>query len=164
MANETVVTVVGNLTADPELRFTPSGAAVTNFTVASTPRTFDRPSGEWKDGDALFLRCNMWRQPAENVAESLTRGMRVMVSGRLRQRSFETREGDKRTVVELEVDEIGPSLRYATAKVNKNARSGGSGNGDGKGGSASAGSGYDDPWSSAPPAGSGPAADDQPPF
>jgi single-strand DNA-binding protein len=164
MANETVITVVGNLTADPELRFTPSGAAVANFTVASTPRTLDRQSGEWKDGEALFLRCNVWRQPAENVAESLTRGMRVMVSGRLRQRSFETREGEKRTVVELEVDEVGPSLRYATAKVNKNARSGGSGNGGGKVGSASAGSGYDDPWGSAPPAGSGPAADDEPPF
>ena len=119
MAGETVITVVGNLTADPELRFTPSGAAVANFTVASTPRTFDRQSGEWKDGESLFLRCNVWRQPAENVAESLTRGMRVMVSGRLRQRSFETREGEKRTVVELEVDEVGPSLRYATAKVNK---------------------------------------------
>ncbi len=152
MAGETVITVVGNLTADPELRFTPSGAAVANFTVASTPRTFDRQSGEWKDGEALFLRCNVWRQPAENVAESLTRGMRVMVSGRLRQRSFETREGEKRTVVELEVDEVGPSLRYATAKVNKVARSGGSGGsggygggGGGGGGSAPAG-GYDDPW------------------
>ena len=127
MAGETVITVVGNLTADPELRFTPSGAAVANFTVASTPRTFDRQSGEWKDGEALFLRCNVWRQPAENVAESLTRGMRVMVSGRLRQRSFETREGEKRTVVELEVDEVGPSLRYAIAKVNKVTRGGGSG-------------------------------------
>ena len=122
MAGETIVHLVGNLTADPELRFTPSGAAVANFTVASTPRTFDRQSGEWKDGEALFLRCNLWRQPAENAAESLTRGMRVMVSGRLRQRSFETREGEKRTVVELEVDEVGPSLRYATAKVNKVSR------------------------------------------
>jgi len=127
MAGETVITVVGNLTADPELRFTPSGAAVANFTVASTPRTFDRQSGEWKDGEALFLRCNVWRQPAENVAESLTRGMRVMVSGRLLQRSFETREGEKRTVVELEVDEVGPSLKYATAKVNKVSRGSGSG-------------------------------------
>jgi single-strand DNA-binding protein len=117
MAGETVITVVGNLTADPELRFTPSGAAVANFTVASTPRTFDRQSQEWKDGEALFLRCNVWRQAAENVAESLTRGSRVIVSGRLKQRSFETKEGEKRTVVELEVDEIGPSLRYATAKV-----------------------------------------------
>jgi single-strand DNA-binding protein len=141
--------------------------------VASTPRTFDRQSGEWKDGEALFLRCNVWRQPAENVAETLTRGMRVMVSGRLRQRSFETREGEKRTVVELEVDEVGPSLRYATAKVNKVSRGGGSGGfgsgggaggGGGGGGSASSGGGYDDPWGSAPPAGSSPAADDEPPF
>jgi single-strand DNA-binding protein len=124
MAGETTVTVVGNLTADPELRFTPSGAAVANFTVASTPRTFDRTSGEWRDGDALFLRCSVWRQAAENVAESLTRGARVVVQGRLRQRSFETKEGEKRTVVEMEVDEIGPSLRYATAKVNKVNRAG----------------------------------------
>ncbi len=169
MAGETVITVVGNLTADPELRFTPSGAAVANFTVASTPRTFDRQSGEWKDGEALFLRCNVWRQPAENVAESLTRGMRVMVSGRLRQRSFETREGEKRTVVELEVDEVGPSLRYATAKINKVSRgnSGGGGFGGGGGGSAPSGGGgggYDDPWGSAPAAGGGQAADDEPPF
>jgi single-strand DNA-binding protein len=174
MAGETVITVVGNLTADPELRFTPSGAAVANFTVASTPRNFDRQSGEWKDGDALFMRCNVWRQAAENVAETLTRGMRVMVSGRLRQRSFETREGEKRTVVELEVDEVGPSLRYATAKVNKVSRgSGGGGFGGGSGGSSGSGGGgggyggsapVDDPWGSAPPAGSGPAADDEPPF
>ncbi len=170
MAGETVITVVGNLTADPELRFTPSGAAVANFTVASTPRTFDRQSGEWKDGEALFLRCNVWRQPAENVAESLTRGMRVMVSGRLRQRSFETREGEKRTVVELEVDEVGPSLRYATAKINKVSRgTGGGGGGFGGGGGGSApsgggGGGYDDPWGSAPAAGGGQAADDEPPF
>lgn len=173
MAGETVITVVGNLTADPELRFTPSGAAVANFTVAATPRTFDRQSGEWKDGDALFMRCNVWRQAAENVAETLTRGMRVMVSGRLRQRSFETREGEKRTVVELEVDEVGPSLKYATAKVNKVSRgsggggfggdSGGGGGGGSRGGSGGGG-GYDDPWGSAPPAGSGPAADDEPPF
>ncbi|MFC5996085.1 single-stranded DNA-binding protein [Pseudonocardia hispaniensis] len=162
MAGETVITVVGNLTADPELRFTPSGAAVANFTVASTPRTFDRQTGEWRDGEALFLRCNIWRQAAENVAETLTRGMRVLVQGRLRQRSFETREGEKRTVVELEVDEVGPSLRYATAKVNKVSRGSGSG-GFGGGGGAAAG-GYDDPWGSAPPAGSGPAADDEPPF
>jgi single-strand DNA-binding protein len=163
MAGETVITVIGNLTADPELRFTPSGAAVANFTVASTPRTFDRQSGEWKDGDALFLRCNVWRQAAENVAESLTRGMRVMVQGRLRQRSFETREGEKRTVVELEVDEVGPSLRYATAKVNRVSRGSGSG---GYGGGSGGGSGgaMDDPWGSAPPAGSGPVADDEPPF
>ena len=129
MAGETVITVIGNLTADPELRFTPAGAAVANFTVASTPRTFDRQTNEWKDGDALFMRCNIWREAAENVAESLTRGSRVIVSGRLRQRSYETREGEKRTVVELEVDEIGPSRRYATAKVNKANRGGGGGGG-----------------------------------
>ncbi|WP_224392631.1 single-stranded DNA-binding protein [Pseudonocardia sp. ICBG1293] len=174
MAGETVITVVGNLTADPELRFTPSGAAVANFTVASTPRTFDRQSGEWKDGEALFLRCNIWRQAAENVAESLTRGARVVVQGRLRQRSFETKEGEKRTVVEMEVDEVGPSLRYATAKVNKVNRGGGSGGfgggggggrqGGGSGGGGNSGGGYDDPWGSAPPAGSGAASDDEPPF
>lgn len=124
MAGETTLTVVGNLTADPELRFTPSGAAVASFTVASTPRTFDKASGEWKDGEALFMRCSIWRQPAENVTESLTRGARVVVVGRLKQRSFETREGEKRTVIELDVDEIGPSLRYATAKVNKVQRQG----------------------------------------
>jgi single-strand DNA-binding protein len=178
MAGETLITVVGNLTADPELRFTPSGAAVANFTVASTPRNFDRQSGEWKDGEALFMRCNVWRQAAENVAETLTRGMRVMVSGRLKQRSFETREGEKRTVVELEVDEVGPSLKYATAKVNRVSRAsgeGGFGGGGGAGGGGySGGSGggsgggasapTDDPWGSAPPAGSGPAVDDEPPF
>jgi len=124
MANETTATVVGNLTADPELRFTPAGHAVANFTVASTPRTFDRPSGEWRDGDALFMRCTVWRDAAEHVAECLTRGDRVVVQGRLRQRSFETRDGDKRTVVELDVDEIGPSLRYATVKVTKASRGG----------------------------------------
>jgi single-strand DNA-binding protein len=123
VANETVLTVIGNLVADPELRFTQGGQAVANFTVASTPRTFDKASGEWKDGDALFLRCNVWRQMAENVAESLTRGSRVIVQGRLKQRSFETREGEKRTVVELEVDAVGPDLRYATAKVNRPERS-----------------------------------------
>ncbi|MCT2586488.1 single-stranded DNA-binding protein [Actinophytocola gossypii] len=166
MAGDTIITVIGNLTADPELRFTQSGAAVANFTVASTPRTFDRQSGEWKDGEALFLRCNIWRQSAENVAESLTRGARVIVSGRLKQRSFETREGEKRTVVELEVDEVGPSLRYATAKVNKVSRGGGGGgfgggSGSGGGGSAPA----DDPWGSAPPAGSGGGGfSDEPPF
>jgi single-strand DNA-binding protein len=166
VAGETVITVIGNLTADPELRFTPSGAAVANFTVASTPRTFDRQTGEWKDGEALFLRCNIWRQAAENTAESLTRGMRVIVSGRLRQRSFETREGEKRTVMEMEVDEVGPSLRYATAKVNRATRQGGA---SGSGGYGS--SGGDDPWGSAPqtgaPAGSGNGAagyDDEPPF
>ena len=127
MSGETVITVVGNLTADPEIKFLPSGVGVANFTVASTPRTFDKNSGEWKDGEALFLRCNVWRQPGENVAESLTRGMRVVVSGRLVQRSFETREGEKRTVVELEVDEVGPSLKYATAKVTRVSRNGGGG-------------------------------------
>src|SRR3954465_15876573 len=134
MAGETVITVIGNLTDDPELRFTPSGAAVAKFRIASTPRTLDRQSGEWKDGEPLFLQCSVWRQVAENVAESLQRGARVIVSGRLRQRSYETREGDKRTVIELEVDEIGPSLRYATAKVEKMSRSrssGGSGGGFG---------------------------------
>jgi single-strand DNA-binding protein len=176
VAGDTVITVIGNLTADPELRFTPSGAAVANFTVASTPRTFDRQTNEWKDGEALFLRCNIWREAAENVAESLTRGARVIVSGRLKQRSFETREGEKRTVVELEVDEIGPSLKYATAKVNKASRSGGGGGGFGGGGgsrqpaaqsSASAGgasAGGDDPWGSAPASGSFAGGDDEPPF
>jgi single-strand DNA-binding protein len=165
VAGETIITMIGNLTADPELRFTPSGAAVANFTVASTPRTFDRQTGEWRDGEALFLRCNIWRQAAENTAESLTRGMRVIVTGRLRQRSFETREGEKRTVLEMDVDEVGPSLRYATAKVNKVNRQG-----SGGGGYGSAGGPPDDPWSSAPPAGSsagpaaGPGYDDEPPF
>ncbi|OCB29587.1 single-stranded DNA-binding protein [Mycobacterium malmoense] len=172
MAGDTTITVVGNLTADPELRFTPSGAAVANFTVASTPRIYDRQSGEWKDGEALFLRCNIWREAAENVAESLTRGSRVIVTGRLKQRSFETREGEKRTVVEVEVDEIGPSLRYATAKVNKASRSGGGGGGGGFGGgggsrqqSAPASSApADDPWGSAPASGSFGGGDDEPPF
>src|SRR3954465_9365658 len=141
MAGETPITVVGNLTADPELRFTPSGAAVANFTVASTPRTFDRQSNEWKDGEALFLNCSVWRQAAENAAESLTRGMRVIVSGRLKARSYETREGEKRTVFEIDVDEVGPSMKYATAKVTKTSRSGG-GQGYGSGG------GGDDPWAS----------------
>src|SRR6185369_8442710 len=129
MAGETTITVIGNLTDDPELRFTPSGAAVAKFRLASTPRTLDRDSGQWKDGEPLFLQCSVWRQVAENVAESLQRGARVIVSGRLRQRSYETREGEKRTVIELEVDEIGPSLRYATAKVQKMSRSGGGGGG-----------------------------------
>jgi len=169
VAGDTNITVVGNLTADPELRFTPSGAAVANFTVASTPRIYDRQSGEWKDGEALFLRCNIWREAAENVAESLTRGSRVIVTGRLKQRSFETREGEKRTVVEVEVDEIGPSLRYATAKVNKASRSGGGGGG-GFGGGSRQGSGQpsggpgDDPWGSAPASGSFGGGDDEPPF
>jgi single-strand DNA-binding protein len=140
MAGETPITVVGNLTADPELRFTPSGAAVANFTVASTPRTFDRQSNEWKDGEALFLNCSVWRQAAENAAESLTRGMRVIVSGRLKARSYETREGEKRTVFEIDVDEVGPSLKYATAKVQKTSRSGG--------GQGFQSGGGDDPWAS----------------
>jgi single-strand DNA-binding protein len=147
MAGETVITVVGNLTDDPELRFTPSGAAVASFTVASTPRTFDKNSNEWKDGDALFLRCSIWRQAAENVAESLTKGMRVVVQGRLRQRSYETREGEKRTVVELDVEEVGPSLKYATAKVTKASRGGGGGFG---GGPAAGGGGG---WGGAPSGG-----------
>jgi single-strand DNA-binding protein len=144
MAGETPITVIGNLTADPELRFTPSGAAVANFTVASTPRTFDRQTNEWKDGEALFLNCSVWRQAAENAAESLVRGMRVIVSGRLKARSYETREGEKRTVFEIDVDEVGPSLKYATAKVSKTTRSG-SGGGTGGGGGYGGG---DDPWSS----------------
>jgi single-strand DNA-binding protein len=135
MAGETTITVIGNLTNDPELRFTPSGSAVANFTIASTPRTFDRQSNEWKDGETLFLRASVWREAAENVAESLTKGMRVIVSGRLKSRSYETKEGEKRTVIELEVDEIGPSLRYANAKVNRTQRSGGGGGfGGGSGG------------------------------
>jgi single-strand DNA-binding protein len=159
MAGDTVITVVGNLTDDPELRFTSSGAAVANFTVASTPRFFDKNSGDWKDGDALFLRCSIWRQAAENVAETLTKGARVIVQGRLKQRSYETREGEKRTVYELDVDEVGPSLRYATAKVTKATRSGGSGgSGGGFGGAAQSGPPADDPWATAP------AADDEPPF
>src|SRR5687767_14941317 len=136
MAGETVLTIVGNLTGDPELRFTPSGAAVANFTVASTPRTFDRQSNEWKDGETLFMRCSVWRDAAENVAESLQRGTRVIVSGRLKSRSYETKEGEKRTVIEMEVDEVGPSLRYATAKVNRTQRGG---SGAGFGGSGSGG-------------------------
>jgi single-strand DNA-binding protein len=151
MAGETVITVVGNVTDDPELRFTPGGAAVANFTVASTPRTFDRQSNEWKDGDTLFLRCSVWRQAAENVAESLHRGTRVVVQGRLKQRSYETREGEKRTVVELEVEEVGPSLKYATAKVARVQRSGGGG------GYGSQGGGGDDPWASSPAQGGQPA-------
>jgi single-strand DNA-binding protein len=177
VAGDTTITVVGNLTADPELRFTPSGAAVANFTVASTPRIYDRQSSEWKDGEALFLRCNIWREAAENVAESLTRGSRVIVTGRLKQRSFETREGEKRTVFEVEVDEIGPSLRYATAKVNKASRSGGGGGGGGFGGGGGGGGASrpaaaaqpssgpaDDPWGSAPASGSFGGGDEEPPF
>ena len=146
MAGETVITVIGNLTSDPELRFTPSGAAVANFTIASTPRTFDKQTNEWKDGDTLFLNCSIWRQAAENVAESLQKGMRVVAQGRLKARSYETREGEKRTVMELDVDEVGPSLKYASAKVTRVTRGGGGG-----------GFGGDDPWAgqSAAPQGGG---------
>ena len=141
MAGETVLTIVGNLTGDPELRFTPSGAAVANFTVASTPRTFDKASNEWKDGETLFMRCSVWRDAAENVAESLARGTRVIVTGRLKSRSYETKEGEKRTVIELDVDEVGPSLRYASAKVTKAERGGSGGGFGGQGGGQQA-----DPW------------------
>ncbi|WP_432533833.1 single-stranded DNA-binding protein [Kineococcus arenarius] len=191
MAGETVITLVGNLTNDPELRFTPSGAAVANFTVASTPRTFDRQSNEWKDGETLFMRCAIWREAAENVAESLTRGTRVVVTGRLQSRTFDTKEGEKRTVIEMQVDEIGPSLRYATAKVTRASR-GGSGGGGGFGGGGNSGGGFggggnsggggggwgassgggqqqqDDPWATGPSQGAGGgwggASNDDPPF
>jgi single-strand DNA-binding protein len=169
VAGDTVITVVGNLTADPELRFTPSGAAVANFTVASTPRTFDKNSNEWKDGEALFLRCSVWRQAAENVAESLQRGTAVIVQGRLKQRSYETKEGEKRTVYELDVEEVGPSLKWATAKVTKASRGGGGGGYGSSGGSSNGGGaapGGDDPWATAP-AGGGSAGggwSDEPPF
>jgi single-strand DNA-binding protein len=175
-AGDTVITVVGNLVNDPELRFTPAGQPVATFRVASTPRFMDRQTNEWKDGDSLFLTCNVWRQAAENVAESLQRGMRVIVSGRLKQRSYETKEGEKRTVYEIEVDDIGPSLRNASAKVNKVARSGGSGGGGGygggqggggqgggqSGGGRASGGGQDaDPWASDTPAA---GYSDEPPF
>jgi len=173
MAGDTVITIIGNLTADPELRFTPSGAAVANFTVASTPRQFDRTSNDWKDGETLFMRCSVWRDAAENVAESLQRGTRVLVSGRLKSRSYETKEGEKRTVIEMDVEEVGPSLRYATAKVNRTQRGtgggftgGGQGSGGqssggqssgGQGGGSTGGSGgqgapADDPWATGSPA------------
>ena len=152
MAGETVVSIVGNLTAAPELRFTPSGAAVANFSVASTPRVFDRDKGEWTDGDPLFMDCSVWRDYAENVAESLDKGMRVIVTGRLKQRSYETKEGQKRTVVELDVEEVGPALRYATAKVNRADRV--------KAAKSSASVPQDDPWGSAPTG----QSDDEPPF
>ncbi|TKK85876.1 single-stranded DNA-binding protein [Herbidospora galbida] len=148
-AGDTTITIVGNLVDDPELRFTPTGQAVARFRIASTPRFLDKQTNEWKDGEGLFLTCNVWRQAAENVAESLQRGMRVIVQGRLRQRSYETKEGEKRTVYEVEVDEVGPSLRNATAKVNKTARQGGGGGGGGFGGPAN------DPWATASPAPSG---------
>ncbi|MFI5756076.1 single-stranded DNA-binding protein [Streptomyces sp. NPDC051569] len=176
MAGETVITVVGNLVDDPELRFTPSGAAVAKFRVASTPRTFDRQTNEWKDGESLFLTCSVWRQAAENVAESLQRGMRVVVQGRLKQRSYDDREGVKRTVYELDVEEVGPSLKNATAKVTKTTgrggqggygggQQGGSGGGSGSGnwGGGPSGGGQqggggapaDDPWATSAPAGGG---------
>src|SRR4051794_12154978 len=160
MAGETPITLIGNLTADPELRFTPSGAAVANFTVASTPRTFDRQTNEWRDGDAMFLSCAVWRQAAENVAESLQKGMRVIVSGRLKSRSYETREGEKRTVFEVDVDEIGPALRYATAKVTRTSSGGGGGGGGrpsgGGGGNSGGGSFGADPWATGGGSGSAP--------
>ncbi|MFJ8232640.1 single-stranded DNA-binding protein [Streptomyces sp. NPDC094448] len=167
MAGETVITVVGNLVDDPELRFTNSGAAVAKFRVASTPRTFDRQTNEWKDGESLFLTCSVWRQAAENVAESLQRGMRVVVQGRLKQRSYEDREGVKRTVFELDVEEVGPSLRNATAKVTKTAGRGGQGGGygggqqgggnwgSGPGGQQGGGAPADDPWATGAPSGGG---------
>ena len=174
MAGDTIITVVGNLVDDPELRFTPSGAAVANFRIASTPRTFDKNTNEWKDGDALFLTCSVWRQAAENVAESLQKGMRVVVQGRLKSRQYETREGEKRTVFEIDVDEVGPSLRYATAKVTKTSRSGGgqgggfgSGGGQNRGGGGGGGesSAFDDPWAAATPAAGGSSNfDEEPPF
>jgi single-strand DNA-binding protein len=163
-AGDITVTVVGNLTNDPELRFTPSGAAVASFTVASSSRVLDKTTNEWKDGDTVFMRCSVWRQYAENVAESLTKGTRVIVSGRLKQRSYETREGEKRTVMELEVEDVGPALRYATAKVNRVQRQGG---GYGEGGSGASGGSFgsaptDDPWASG--AAGGAPAYDEPPF
>jgi single-strand DNA-binding protein len=150
MAGETVITVVGNLTDDPELRFTPSGAAVANFTVASTPRTLNKQTNEWEDGEAMFLRCSIWRQAAENVAESLQKGARVIVQGRMRARTWETREGEKRTSFEIDVDEIGPSLRWATAKVARAGRSSGGGGG-GYGGGQQSGGQADDPWATPAP-------------
>ena len=170
-AGDTQITIAGNLVDDPELRFTPAGQPVARFRVASTPRFRDNATGEWKDGDSLFLTCNVWRQAAENVAETLTRGMRVIVSGRLRQRSYETREGDKRTVYEVEVDDVGPSLRNASAKVNRVARSGGAGGYGGQGGAGSSvgrpsggqggqGSADADPWAADGPGG----FTDEPPF
>jgi single-strand DNA-binding protein len=170
-AGDTTITIIGNLVGDPELRYTPTGQAVATFRIASTPRFMDRTTNEWKDGDSLFLSCNVWRQAAENVAESLQRGMRVIVSGRLRQRSYETKEGEKRTVYEVEVDEVGPSLRNASAKVTKSQRSGACGGGGfggqgsgqgGYGGGAPAGRANDDPWAS--DAGGDTGFSDEPPF
>ncbi|HHU38713.1 MAG TPA: single-stranded DNA-binding protein [Propionibacterium sp.] len=148
MAGETIITLVGNLTADPELRFTPSGAPVANFTVASTPRTFDRTTSEWKDGEAMFINCSVWRRAAENVAESLTKGMRVIVQGRLKSRSYETREGERRTVFEIDVDEVGPSLQFATAKVTRTTGGGGGGGGWGGSQQPQQGGSGGDQWSS----------------
>ena len=157
MAGETPITLIGNLTSDPELRFTPNGAAVANFTVASTPRTFDRLTNEWRDGDSMFINCSVWRQYAENVAESLSKGTRVIVSGRLKARSYETREGEKRTVFEVDVDEVGPALRYATAKVTRTTGGGGGGGNwqgnQGGGGQQAPQSSGGDPWSSSGNAG-----------
>ena len=161
-AGDTQITLIGNLVDDPQLRYTPTGQAVASFRVASTPRFLDKNSGEWKDGDALFLSCNVWRQAAENVAESLQRGMRVIVSGRLRQRSYETKEGEKRTVYEIEVDEVGPSLRNASAKVVRSSRATGSQGSGGQGGyGSSGGRATEDPWATEP-ADSG--FTDEPPF
>ncbi|WP_457948271.1 single-stranded DNA-binding protein [Pseudarthrobacter sp. alpha12b] len=167
MAGETTITIIGNLVQDPELRFTPSGAAVANFTIASTPRTFDRQSNEWKDGEALFLRAAVWKEPAENVAESLTKGMRVIAQGRLKSRSYETKEGEKRTVIEFEVDEIGPSLRYANAKVNRTQRSGnGGGNYQASSGNWGGNQQQEDQWAnnSTATAGGFGGHDSEPPF
>ncbi|MQA80317.1 MAG: single-stranded DNA-binding protein [Streptosporangiales bacterium] len=174
-AGDTPITIVGNLVDDPALRFTQSGQAVANFRVASTPRFRDNQTGEWKDGEALFMSCSIWRQAAENVAESLQRGMRVIVNGRLRQRSYETQQGEKRTVYEVEVDEVGPSLRYASAKVTKTNRSGGGFGGGGEGGGGGFAGGQqgggapaDDPWASSAPSNagqpSGQGSYDEPPF
>jgi len=164
-AGYTTITMIGNLVDDPELRFTPSGAAVAKFRVASTPRYLDKATNEWKDGESLFLQCQIWRQAAENVAESLTKGMRVILSGRLKQRSYETKEGEKRTVFEVEVDEVGPSLRNATAKVTRTQRAGGTG---GAAAPAATESFNDDPWAAATtsPAGGGwgTSTTDEPPF
>ena len=172
-AGDTSITIVGNLVADPEIRYTPTGQAVATFRVASTPRFLDKATNEWKDGDSLFLSCNVWRQAAENVAESLQRGMRVIVQGRLRQRSYETKEGEKRTVYEVEVDEVGPSLRNASAKVTRSQRSGGSGGFGGQGspsgpgaqggyGGGAGGRAAADPWATEPAGDSG--FTDEPPF
>lgn len=165
MANETQITVIGNLTADPELRFTTGGAAVASFTVASRPSKFNRETNSWEDGDALFMRCSVWRQMAENVSESLQRGMRVVVTGRLQQRSYDTREGEKRTVMELQVDEVGPSLRYATATVNRVSREGGQQQRSQQRQQPA----NDDPWWASPPpksasGGFGGGFNDEPPF